>query len=79
LSGSQDGTLMLWDLKLIADGTDPAVRRKLDRTTSCESENVPFQSGDLRDNPLRRYYSDGIKRYSVGILVFMIGVMTPFT
>jgi hypothetical protein len=30
-------------------------------------------------NAIRLLYSDGIKRYSVGILVFMIGVMTPFT
>ena len=66
-----------------------------DGACGTESENVPFQSGDLRGNPLRRHscnqiscnnrnvirllYSDGIKRYSVGILVFMVGVITPFT
>jgi para-nitrobenzyl esterase len=31
------------------------------------------------DNAICLLNSDGIKRYSVGILVFMIGVITPFT
>lgn len=31
------------------------------------------------DNAIRLLHSGGIKRYSVGILVFMIGVITPFT
>ena len=30
-------------------------------------------------NAIRLLNGDGIKRYSVGILVFMIGVVTPFT
>jgi hypothetical protein len=30
------------------------------------------------DNAIRLLHSDGIKRYGIGILVFMIGVITPF-
>ncbi len=33
----------------------------------------------MGDNAIGLLYRDGIKRYSVGILVLMIGVITPFT
>lgn len=36
-------------------------------------------SAGLRSSALRLLHRDGIERYSVGSLVLMIGVITPFT
>jgi ABC-type cobalamin/Fe3+-siderophores transport system ATPase subunit len=48
------------------------------RSGSLNWNGASIASYRLRGASAALLYSDGMKRYSVGILVFMIGVITPF-